>query len=173
MHNILSKNPLGSGGVGRMFTVRPRGTGLRSVQRNNSNIRLIQNKDINDYTCGNNNIPCSKCPYVCPTDVCKNYDRDTCQQNALDDNPLCWPWDASQNKCISKCSGICPTPYNCSEAKTIGICENIRTTDNYYIKLCKWDYETTTCKPICGEDYKPSIPCYADTTANACLVHCV
>jgi surface protein len=28
MHNLLSRNPLGSGGVGRMFTVRPRGSGL-------------------------------------------------------------------------------------------------------------------------------------------------
>ena len=30
MHNLLSRNPLGSGGVGRMFTVRPRGSGLGS-----------------------------------------------------------------------------------------------------------------------------------------------
>ena len=37
MHNLLSKNPLGSGGVGRMFTVRPRGSGLGSVQSNNTN----------------------------------------------------------------------------------------------------------------------------------------
>ena len=27
MHNLLSRNPVGSGGVGRMFTVRPRGSG--------------------------------------------------------------------------------------------------------------------------------------------------
>ena len=32
MHKLLSRNPLGSGGVGRMFTVRPRGSGLRSVK---------------------------------------------------------------------------------------------------------------------------------------------
>jgi len=31
-HNLLSKNPLGSGGVGRMFTVRPRGSGLGNVK---------------------------------------------------------------------------------------------------------------------------------------------
>jgi hypothetical protein len=40
MHNILSKNPLGSGGVGRMFTVRPRGSGLGGASNligNNSN----------------------------------------------------------------------------------------------------------------------------------------
>jgi hypothetical protein len=33
MHNLLSRNPLGSGGVGRMFTVRPRGSGLGSVKK--------------------------------------------------------------------------------------------------------------------------------------------
>jgi hypothetical protein len=32
MHNLLSRNPLGSGGVGRMFTVRPRGSGLGNVK---------------------------------------------------------------------------------------------------------------------------------------------
>ena len=30
MHNLLSRNPLGSGGVGRMFNIRPRGSGLGS-----------------------------------------------------------------------------------------------------------------------------------------------
>ena len=30
MHNLLSRNPLGSGGVGRMFTAWPRGSGLGS-----------------------------------------------------------------------------------------------------------------------------------------------
>ena len=30
MHNLLSRNPVGSGGVGRMFNIRPRGSGLKS-----------------------------------------------------------------------------------------------------------------------------------------------
>tara|TARA_B100000683_G_scaffold45431_1_gene41992 strand:- start:5295 stop:7013 length:1719 start_codon:yes stop_codon:yes gene_type:complete len=45
MHNLLSKNPLGSGGVGRMFTVRPRGTGLRSIKNTNTNNISIIGKE--------------------------------------------------------------------------------------------------------------------------------
>ena len=30
MHNLLSKNPAGSGGIGRMFNMRARGSGLGS-----------------------------------------------------------------------------------------------------------------------------------------------
>jgi len=42
-HNLLSKNPLGSGGIGKMFTVRPRGSGIGSKTMPNKNMNNIEN----------------------------------------------------------------------------------------------------------------------------------
>ena len=42
LHNLLSKNPLGSGGVGRMFTVRPRGSGLGSHTARGRNLGTLE-----------------------------------------------------------------------------------------------------------------------------------
>ena len=38
LHNLLSRNPLGSGGVGRMFNIRPRGSGLGNVKPTTDNV---------------------------------------------------------------------------------------------------------------------------------------
>jgi hypothetical protein len=43
MHNLLSRNPLGSGGVGRMFNIRPRGSGLGNVKPITSNLGDVDN----------------------------------------------------------------------------------------------------------------------------------
>lgn len=90
MKNLLSRNPVGSGGVGRMFTVRPRGSGgsgggnVVGIAEDSSGICSTHNMDETTcYYCGgewysNETVPpnfghcqqvpaCKSNPKVCPS----------------------------------------------------------------------------------------------------------
>ena len=96
IHNLLSRNPLGSGGVGKMFTVRPRGSGLgshsgKSVKNNNLESQDIL-KDVGE-TCASD-VDCTS-PQKCKKDdtKCPRFPSGDiipcCVDDNLTDNPGC------------------------------------------------------------------------------------
>ena len=126
MHNLLSRNPLGSGGVGRMFNNRPRGSGLgsRSTTSDKSVSNLgselgkheekVKGEDIYDTT--NPAIPNGDCGSAsAPTCFCANNSTGIVNCNApCKADGDCETGDGCkvQSATSSCCNGLLPS-LNC------------------------------------------------------------
>ena len=108
MHNLLSRNPLGSGGVGRMFTVRPRGSGLGKSSLGKSSLEKSRATFCGDPCSSDGDCAVPGIMYGC--NACINgacgLVAGGCECAAGSLGYECR--DPASNACYSKSDGVCP-----------------------------------------------------------------
>ena len=190
MKNLLSRNPLGSGGVGRMFNIKPRGSGLKnhlgdSLEKNVNNVQ-----DINDtYEVSSNhcvpNPTCSALAEEC--NCCAEYyfgeGCRVCLENSCSDKLyLC---DNLTQTCKKQYTNIGTNQQDCESTCTKNVCtpeaNTNKCSDDYVnsMNCCNDSFDSSSCFKCIENSIKPpdclgvdSLPgyTYGHDTSYCCLL---